>query len=117
MIAYPTSVGVVDVWVRVDRADEDGCVLPEDADRPCRIPFLISGKILLRIVKRFRGGLLFKDLTPLYHSTLGSRVITRKKKNSILHVFQLQSPPSSKLGTHKTVKARFCLAFTFRKES
>ena len=32
-------------------------------------------------VKRFRGGLVFKAHRPLYHSTLSSRVIKKKKKN------------------------------------
>jgi len=31
-------------------------------------------------VKRFRGGLVFKAHRLLYHSTLGSRVIKKKKK-------------------------------------
>jgi len=31
-------------------------------------------------VKRFRGGLVFKAHRLSYHSTLGSRVITKKKK-------------------------------------
>ena len=35
-----------------------------------------------RNVKRFRAGLVFKAHRRLYHSTLGSRVIKRKKKKS-----------------------------------
>jgi hypothetical protein len=31
-------------------------------------------------VERFRGGLVFKAHRLLYHSTLGSRVIKKKKK-------------------------------------
>ena len=31
-------------------------------------------------VKRFRGGLVFKDHILVYHSTLGLRVIKKKKK-------------------------------------
>ena len=34
--------------------------------------------LLRRNVKRFRGGLVFKAHRPLYHSTLGSRVIKKK---------------------------------------
>ena len=32
-------------------------------------------------MKRFRGGLVFKAHRWLYHSTLGSRVIKKKRKN------------------------------------
>jgi hypothetical protein len=34
---------------------------------------------LYRNVKRFRGGLVFKAHKPVSHSTLGSRVIKKKK--------------------------------------
>ena len=33
-----------------------------------------------RNVKRFRGGFVFKAHRRLYHSTLGSRLINKKKK-------------------------------------
>ena len=36
--------------------------------------------MLDRNVERFRGGLVFKAHRLLYHSTLGSRVIKKKKK-------------------------------------
>jgi len=36
---------------------------------------------LYRNVQRFRGGLVFKALRLLYHSTLGLRVIKKKKEN------------------------------------
>ena len=36
-------------------------------------------QLLRRNVKRFRGGLLFKAHRRFYHSTLGLRVIQRKK--------------------------------------
>jgi len=40
---------------------------------------------LVRInVKRFRGGLVFKAHRSLYHSTLGSRVIKKKKKRRLV---------------------------------
>ena len=39
-----------------------------------------AGILLCRIVKRFRGGLVFKAHRLLYHSTLGLRVIKQKKK-------------------------------------
>jgi len=37
-------------------------------------------------VKRFRGGLVFKAHRLLYHSTLGSRVIQKKKKGLGLRI-------------------------------
>jgi len=37
-------------------------------------------QLLIRNVKRFRGGLVFKAHRLFYHSTLGSRVIKKKKK-------------------------------------
>jgi len=37
-------------------------------------------QLLRRNVKRFRGGLVFKAHRLLYHSTLGLRVIKKKKK-------------------------------------
>jgi len=39
---------------------------------------------LSRNVKRFRGGLVFKAHRLLYHSTLGSRVIKKKKRRMAL---------------------------------
>jgi len=39
-----------------------------------------GGVVLHRNVKRFRGGLVFKAHRLLYHSTLGSRVVKKKKK-------------------------------------
>jgi len=40
----------------------------------------VCGLLLRRNVKRFRGGLVLKADRWLYHSTLGSRVIKKKKK-------------------------------------
>ena len=37
-------------------------------------------------MKRFRGGLVFKAHRLLYHSTLGSRVIKKKRKKNLLHI-------------------------------
>jgi len=37
-------------------------------------------QLLYRNVQRFRGGLVFKANRLLYHSTLGVRVIKKKKK-------------------------------------
>ena len=44
------------------------------------VQFSISAQLLSKNVERFRGGLVFKAHRLLYHSTLGSRVITKKKK-------------------------------------
>jgi len=41
-------------------------------------------KLPARTVKRFRGGLVFKVHRWLYHSTLGSRVIKKKKTDRVL---------------------------------
>ena len=38
----------------------------------------MSEQLLRRIVKRFRGGRVFKARRLVYHSTLGSRVIKKK---------------------------------------
>ena len=40
----------------------------------------IQGQLLRRTVEWFRGGLEFKARRPLYHSTLGTRVIKKRKK-------------------------------------
>ena len=44
------------------------------------VHFAIQEQLLDRNVQRFRGGLLFKAHRLLYHSTLGIRVIQKKKK-------------------------------------
>jgi len=43
--------------------------------------FSISEQLLHRNVKRFQGGLVFKAHRWLHHSTLGSRVIKKKRRN------------------------------------
>ena len=43
----------------------------------------ISEQLLYRNVKHLRGGLSFKAHSLLYHSTLGSRVIKRKKEDRL----------------------------------
>ena len=40
----------------------------------------MQGQLLTRIVVQFRGGLVLKAHRLLYHSTLGSRVIKKKKR-------------------------------------
>ena len=44
--------------------------------------FLIQEQLRRRIVKRFRGGLVCKAHRLLFHSTLGSRVIHKIKKDA-----------------------------------
>jgi len=44
-----------------------------------RVQFPISEQLLSRNVERFRGGLVFKAHRLLYYSTLGTRVIKKKK--------------------------------------
>ena len=39
---------------------------------------------MFRNVQRFRGGLVFKAHRRLYHSTLGLRVIKKKKKTCLI---------------------------------
>jgi hypothetical protein len=45
----------------------------------------IQEQLLRRIVKRFRGGLVFKAHRLLFHSTLGPRVIKKKKTYGAVH--------------------------------
>ena len=45
--------------------------------------FSTQEQSLRRILKRFRGGLVFKAHRLLYHSTLGSRVITKEEKGDL----------------------------------
>ena len=40
----------------------------------------VRGGLPRRLLKRFRGGLVVKAHRPLYHSTLGSKVIKKKKQ-------------------------------------
>ena len=56
-------------WVRVC------CTAPAPP-----MQFSIEEQLLRRCVKRFRGGLVSKAHRPLHHSTLGSRVIKKKKR-------------------------------------
>ena len=60
------------------------------------IPPLIRGadQLLRRNVHRFRGGLVFKAHRRVYHSTLGSRVIKKKKKLAPRGVAPRSAPPS-----------------------
>jgi len=50
---------------------------------------LIQEQLLRRNVKRFQGGLVFKTHRLLYHSTLGSRVITKKRRRHRFTTFGL----------------------------
>jgi len=42
---------------------------------------MVSEQLLRRNVKRFRGGLVFEAHRLFYHSTLGLRVTTKKKRD------------------------------------
>jgi len=44
------------------------------------VQFSISEQLLYRNVQRFRGGLVFKAHRLVYHSTIGWRLIQKKKK-------------------------------------
>ena len=48
---------------------------------PGTVGLSIEEQLLHRNVKRFRGGLVFKAHRWLYHSTLGSIVIKKKKRS------------------------------------
>ena len=68
----------------------DSCIIQLNAHGPSRtlnesekedlLEDVAEEKLLRRNVKRFRRGLVLKGHRPLYHSTLGSRVIKKKKK-------------------------------------
>ena len=45
-----------------------------------KVQFSISEQLHYRIVQRFQGGLVFQADRLVYHSTLGSRVMKKKKK-------------------------------------
>ena len=47
---------------------------------PARLHLLVGEQLLSRNVERFRGGLVFQAHRLLNHSTLGSRVTKKKKK-------------------------------------
>jgi len=82
-------------------------------------------QLLSRNVKRFRGGLVFKAHRLLYHSTLGLRVI-KKKKHSILvglrttspqsglKLFPLRSRAAAVIGWMKTTGMHKCAVVTMR---
>jgi len=66
---------------RQDGSKKDREMPPRRASRgPPFGSVLDFKKVLRRIVKRFRGGLVFKALRLIYHSTLGSRVKNKKKE-------------------------------------
>ena len=71
-------------WGRAQRYPESisGTAFPRGAPRITCPRVSISEQLLRRKVKWFRGGLVCKALRLLYHSTLGSRVIKKKKKNA-----------------------------------
>ena len=64
------------------------CCLEPDAREPrhearrdhCSEEGSLEEQLLYRNVKRFRGGLVFEANRLVYHSTLGWRIIKKKKK-------------------------------------
>jgi len=62
------------------------------------------GASLRRNVKRFRGGLVFKAHRLVYHSTLGLRVIKKKRLASAVATFQLQAASGQRGNTLKGLK-------------
>ena len=46
-------------------------------------------QLLSRNVKRFPGGLVFRAHRLLYHSTLGSRVIKKKRRDATPRLFRV----------------------------
>ena len=59
-------------------------------------PALISEQLIRRIVKRFRGGLVFKAHSLLYHSTLGLRAMKKKKRSGCAGRWSCTSAPTAK---------------------
>ena len=66
--------------------------------------WLLQEQLLSRNVKRFRGGLVFKAHRLLYHSTLGLRVI-KKKRN---HLANIDGVPDSALPRQHRALPRLC---------
>ena len=63
----------------IERACVCVCVCP--CMFPCRtVPFSIQERLLRSIEKQFQGGLACKARRLLYHSTIGTRVITKKER-------------------------------------
>ena len=58
----------------------------------------VAVQLVRRIVTRFREGLVLKAQRPLYHSTLGSRAIKKKKKKhwGIPAEFRIQAKDSTR---------------------
>jgi len=77
--------------------------VPSSLGRSSRIP--LHRHCFVRVpgrnVKRFRGGLVFKAHRWLYHSTLGSRVIKKKKKSLVVEGRGLGVGETPQLG-HRT---------------
>ena len=72
--------------------------------------FLVSEVTLYlglgRNLKRFRGGLVFKAHKLLYHSTLGSRVVKKKKRStSVQPIWAMRRPASPSLQSRSNASA------------
>ena len=72
------GVGVLGFWLGVQGFCETGVLVVVKVSR--RHTNQRSSQFLRRIVKRSRGGLVFKARRLLHHSTLGLKVIKKKKK-------------------------------------
>ena len=57
------------------------------------VHFSISEQLFRQNVKRFRGGFVFKAHRLVYHSTLGWRVIKKKKKTTLVKRHATQRTP------------------------
>ena len=80
-VTYGEEAGVKSATIEIDCLNGYGYL--SGADTPSLSIFV--EQLLHRKVQRFRGGLVFKAHTLLYHSTLGLRVIKKKKKTPSLN--------------------------------
>ena len=66
-----------------------------------KVQFSISEQLHYRIVQRFQGGLVFQADRLVYHSTLGSRVMKKKKRPA--------PPGAAWRGTNSSAPSRYPL--------
>ena len=63
------------------------------SSRTCHTPGLIQEQLLYRNVQRFRGWLVFEAHRLLYHSTLGLRVIKKRRRRMMTRSAHLSTSP------------------------
>ena len=63
---------------------------------------MISDDLLRRNVQQFRGGLVFKADRLVYHSTLGSRVIKKKKRRRLVDMEGIGPPGTTRTSAWST---------------